>query len=328
MTLQINKINTTKNLLAFSGGVDSSALFFILLENNIPFDIAIVNYNLREQSEKEIEYAKELALRYKKEIFIKEVRIENQSNFEKKARDIRYSFFEEIINKNSYETLITAHQLNDKFEWFLMQLSKGAGLAEILSFEEKTKKGTYTVCRPLINLARDDLKKYLKNKNIKYFIDESNFDEKYKRNYFRKNFSNNFIKEYKEGTKKSFEYLQNDLNSLNINQKPLLKIEELEIFKISKDDNINIRIIDKSLKQRGFLLSKNQRDEILEKKECVISHKIAVNLKSNYIFITPYLTLTMDKKFREKCRVNKLPKNIRAYIFKRDILNEVLMAIS
>jgi len=47
-----------KNLLAFSGGVDSSALFFILLEKKIPFDIAIVNYHKREQSKKEVEYGK------------------------------------------------------------------------------------------------------------------------------------------------------------------------------------------------------------------------------------------------------------------------------
>ncbi|MDD3835568.1 MAG: ATP-binding protein, partial [Sulfurimonas sp.] len=40
-----------KNLLAFSGGVDSSALFFLLLGENIEFDIAIVNYKQRAQSE-------------------------------------------------------------------------------------------------------------------------------------------------------------------------------------------------------------------------------------------------------------------------------------
>jgi 7-cyano-7-deazaguanine synthase in queuosine biosynthesis len=36
--------------VAFSGGGDSTALFFLLLEQNIPFDIAHVNYQTREQS--------------------------------------------------------------------------------------------------------------------------------------------------------------------------------------------------------------------------------------------------------------------------------------
>ena len=54
------------NLLAFSGGVDSSALFFILMDRGIEFDIAIVNYHKREQSIKEVEYAKHLAKKYNK----------------------------------------------------------------------------------------------------------------------------------------------------------------------------------------------------------------------------------------------------------------------
>ncbi len=34
----------SKNLLGFSSGVDSTALFFLLVECEIPFDIAIVHY--------------------------------------------------------------------------------------------------------------------------------------------------------------------------------------------------------------------------------------------------------------------------------------------
>jgi tRNA(Ile)-lysidine synthase len=36
----LEKLRGKKNLLAFSAGVDSTALFFILLQNNINFDIA------------------------------------------------------------------------------------------------------------------------------------------------------------------------------------------------------------------------------------------------------------------------------------------------
>ena len=61
MNLDFSAIQNQKNLLAFSAGVDSSALFFLLLEQNIPFDIAIVNYNLRVQSKDEVFYAKNLA---------------------------------------------------------------------------------------------------------------------------------------------------------------------------------------------------------------------------------------------------------------------------
>lgn len=319
MNLDFSVVKNQKNLLAFSAGIDSSALFFLLLEQNIPFDIAIVDYNLREQSKEEIYYANELATKYNKEIFIHEVILENSSNFEKKARDIRYSFFEEIINKYTYKNLITAHQLNDKLEWFMMQLSKGAGLIELIGFNEFEDKKNYKIYKPLLEISKDELENYLKTNNHKYFIDQSNFDEKYKRNFFRHNFSNKFLEEFSEGVKKSFEYLQNDLTSLNIQNTPLKDIKELEIFLNQKDDNLNIRTIDLSLKRRGFLLTSAQRNEILKQKEITISHKINISIQEDYIWIAPICVERMDKKFKNNCRLNKIPKNIRAYIFKNKI---------
>ena len=325
MNLNFSVIKNQKNLLAFSAGVDSVALFFLLLEQNISFDIAIVDYNLRAQSKDEISYAKELALKYNKSIFIKDIKLENNSNFEKTARDIRYKFFEEIISENSYKNLITAHQLNDKLEWFLMQLSKGAGLVELIGFNEFEQKNNYKIYKPLLNITKDELENYLKMNNHKYFIDESNFDEKYKRNFFRHNFSNLFLQNFSSGVKKSFEYLQNDLNSLNIQNKPIKKIEELEIFLNQKDDNLNIRTIDLSLKKRGVLLSSAQRNEILKQKEITISHKINISILENYIWIAPNCSETIDKKSKEKYRTNKIPKNIRTYIFCKNIDLKMLM---
>ena len=80
MNLNFSAIKESKNLLAFSAGVDSSALFFLLLKQNIPFDIAIVNYNVRVQSKDEVNYAKELALKYNKQIYIKDIKLESTSN--------------------------------------------------------------------------------------------------------------------------------------------------------------------------------------------------------------------------------------------------------
>lgn len=319
MNLDFRVVKNQKNLLAFSAGVDSTALFFLLLEQNIPFDIAIVNYNLRVQSKDEISYAKELATKYNKKIFIHEVILENSSNFEKKARDIRYAFFEEIIELYSYDNLITAHQLNDKLEWFMMQLSKGAGLVELIGFNEFEQKNNYQIYKPLLNITKDELENYLKINNYKYFVDQSNFDEKYKRNYFRHNFSNKFLEEFSFGVKKSFEYLQNDLNSLNIQSNPIKRIEELEIFLNLKDNNLNIRTIDLSLKKRGILLTSAQRDEILRQKEITISHKINISIQENYIWIAPSCNEIIDKKFKEIYRVNHIPKNMRAYIFREKI---------
>ena len=78
----------------------------------------------------------------------------------------------------------------------MMQLSKGAGLVELIGFNEYEQKENYKIYKPLLNITKDELENYLKTNHHKYFIDESNFDEKYKRNYFRHNFSNKFLEEF------------------------------------------------------------------------------------------------------------------------------------
>lgn len=318
MTINKTPLKDKKNLLAFSAGIDSTALFFILLNQNIPFDIAIIDYNKRAQSKLEVAFAKELADKYNKKCFVKDVQI-TDSNFEKKARDIRYNYFEELICEFSYDNLLTAHQLNDKLEWFLMQLSKGAGLVELIGLTQIESRDNYNLVRPILDYSKNELLQFLDENNLKYFTDESNFEEKYQRNYFRKNFANKFLNKFEKGVKRSFDYLEKDIASLEIELVPLYKSSDLEIFRNTRDDNKNIRTIDKSLKIRGLILSKKQRDEIIKQKEIVLSNKITVALREDFIWIAPLSSSVMDKKFKEICRVNKIPKNIRPYLYDIDV---------
>ena len=310
-------ITTNNNLLAFSAGVDSSALFFILLEMDIKFDIAIVDYNLRDQSKDEVTYAKYLAKKYNKKIYLKNYKEDTFS--EKSARDFRYSFFDELIEINNYDSLITAHQLNDKLEWFLMQLSKGAGLIELIGLLEYSKRKNYIVYKPLLNTSKDELLEYLKLNNHKYFIDETNNKDMYKRNYFRNTFANKFLNEYKDGIKNSFKYLQNDIESLDILESEII-LDELKVMTFnSKDMNMIIRYIDKELKKRGLIISSDTRAEIIKQQNIIISNKISISTVNNKVYIAPYSNNTMDKKFKEFCRINKIPNNIRAYLVNKDI---------
>ncbi len=305
-------ITTQKNLLAFSAGVDSTALFYLLVENKIPFDIAIVNYNQRLESKDEVIYATQLAHKYNKKCFISEY--PNSAKFsEKDARDYRYNFFDAIMIENSYETLFTAHQLNDKLEWFLMQFTKGAGLSELFGMQKESFKNGYYILKPLLEYTKQSLKEYLITNKYKFFEDSSNNDEKYRRNYFRHNFSDKLLDKYEKGILNSFEYLEKDLNSL-LDNSTKKEFNELTLYEFNKDLNIAMRIIDKDLKIRGIIISKATRDEILEKKEVVISHKIAIAIVEKKIYIAPYLKTVMTKKFKEKCRVNKIPNNIRGYL--------------
>src|SRR5665648_294854 len=144
LPLDVTHLKEKKNLLAFSAGVDSSALFFLLLENNISFDIALVNYGTRENSSKEEAHAHALAKQYK--LTCHSIKAPTFTNhFEHNARTFRYTFFNTLILEYAYDALITAHQLNDQLEWFLMRLTKGAGVCALLGLEPISQRKNYTL---------------------------------------------------------------------------------------------------------------------------------------------------------------------------------------
>ena len=309
-------LQNSKNLLAFSAGVDSTALFFMLLEDGVKFDIAIVDYELRDQSKEEVAYAKELADKYGMKCHSTQAP-SFESNFEKNARDFRYGYFKELCQTYKYQNLITAHQLNDQLEWMLMRLTKGAGVCEMVSFEPISYKDGMRIIKPLLGYSKDELLAYLQKHNYRYFIDNSNFDEKYERNYFRKHFSDELIDRFKDGIKRSFEYLHKDKEAL-LNYEILYQEKELYIIKAPLLHTLGMAI-DKILKQNGYLLSSSQREEIATQKSIVIGGLWAVEIVEDIAYISPYTNTPMPKKFKEECRVAKIPSKIRAYCYKDEI---------
>ncbi|HEB7535242.1 TPA: tRNA lysidine(34) synthetase TilS [Campylobacter coli] len=305
-----------RNLLAFSYGSDSSALFHFLVQKKIDFDLVMINYKTRKNSDLEEQKAKELALEFRKKIFLKSAPV-IKGNFEKEARDFRYNFFEKICLEQNYDNLILAHHLNDQLEWFLMQLSRGAGLAEILGMQEYEKRQNYTLLRPLLFTSKDEILSYLKENDIFYFQDESNKNEKYFRNYIRKNFSNAFVSKFHQGLKRSFFYLDEDRKKLY----DLESIKEIQGLMICPK---NESLIARAIKMKGLLLSAAQRKEFL-KGDCVLGGKIGIVYKDEKVIVFKYETCQkLPKDFKEACRVAKIPRLLRAYLYNHKIDISVL----
>ena len=310
-------LENKKNLLAFSAGVDSSALFFLLLEKNIAFDIAIVNYGTRLNSEKEEQHARNLAKKYNLTCHtIKAAPF--TSHFEQNARNFRYDFFDTLIEKHNYDNLLTAHQLNDQLEWFLMRLTKGAGVSELIGLEEISRRKKYTLIRPLLQYSKEELQTYLDSRDLPYFIDDSNSDEKYERNRFRKAFSDPLIAEFKEGIKRSFAYLNKDKERLEKAFETVYADKALRIIRLHSE-TAKVKAVDLILKELGYLLSASQREEIEKEKSLVIGGEWAVEMIDDLVYIAPYLNSNMPKKFKEECRVKRIPAKIRPYLYHEKI---------
>lgn len=311
---KLRSLQNKKLLLAFSGGADSTALFFTLLENNIPFDIAIVHYGLRAQADDEVRYAQELATRYDLQCHLhKADRIEQ--NFEYEARHIRYNFFEKLIKDYGYTHLLTAHHLQDRLEWLLMQLCKGAGAAELVGMQESEARTGYTLLRPLLECTREDIMAFLQRHGHKWFHDESNDDLSYKRNYFRHEIATKLLQEYSAGIKQSFKYLQEDAKAL-IKEVQIREADELSLFPATGHKRSDIYHIDKILKTKGYILTAQQREELRSKDEIIAGRKFLVILDKGIYYIAPFITESMDKAFKEECRKLNVPAKLRPYLFK------------
>lgn len=324
--LFIKELKEGKNLLAFSHGTDSTALFYILLKLGIDFDMAMVDYGVRKESKTEVAASLKLAQKWGKKLFLKTCDEKIKSDFENKARDLRYKFFETIIKEHSYTNLILAHQLNDALEWFLMRLSKGSGLSNMLlkpkSFCQKDGF-SYTKLRPMYMMSKDEIYEALKG--VEYFYDKSNDDKKYFRNEIRHEFSDIFIKKFKDGVKKSFKYLLKDETNLNSNYHTYKNIY------ISS----NFYGLDKCIKRLGYVSTKAQKDEINKQlknsNQTILGGKICI-CKMNDFFIAfknEEKTKKFPKEYKEICRKNDIPYHLRVYIFENSLnLNDFLTYIN
>lgn len=306
-----------KNLLAFSGGIDSSALFFLLMNEGIPFDIAIVDYQIRTQSAQEVAFAKALAQEFEKECYLLETELSGQ-NFEANARRIRYDFFETLIAQHGYTNLVTAHQLDDRLEWLLMQLTKGAGLYELLGAQTVEKRDGYQLVRPLLETSKAELKIYLDENSLCSYEDESNRDERYKRNFFRHNIASPLLESYKNGIKKSFSYLNEDLTALYSESSAVQTIGQLHWFKHPGSRRSALIMADRVLKSQGFLMRQGDKERLKTEDEHVVGRQYVVAFHLEYCFIAPYKTKSMSKPFREQCRLLGIPKKLRPYLYENE----------
>ncbi len=321
------RLKGRKNLLAFSGGTDSTALFYLLHDAEIIFDIALVNYHTRPESDVEAATAKALATQYAQHCLIHDANL-SESNFEHKARTLRYDFFTEVIEGEGYDNLITAHQLDDRFEWLLMQLSKGAGVVELIGMYPVEEKEAYTLVRPLLRTSKDELVDYLKANGKSWSDDSSNLDERYKRNYFRHHHSTPLLKKYPQGIKRSLELIEEDIASL-LNTPEVHDIDGLYYFLTPQDRRSTLTTIDKTLKRDGFLMRYGDRESLKDQDVLVVGRRYVVAIGAVLTFIAPYLDKRLEKSFKETCRKLKIEPKLRPYLASRpDVFIEVERVLS
>jgi tRNA(Ile)-lysidine synthase len=207
--------------VAVSGGADSVALLRLLIElrPEIGIVLSVVHFNHKlrgEASEADQQFVAALARQHKLELYCKSGEValhaaQQRESLETAGREMRYAYFDCLIQEGRLNRIATAHTLDDQAETVLMRLARGAGTRGLASiypqllvgssqFSDRVRpqvaSGTqrlaqpsssepHSIIRPLLGCRRRDLESYLKTLGQRWREDASNRDVRHARNRVR-----------------------------------------------------------------------------------------------------------------------------------------------
>ena len=159
----------------------------LLLEQGIDFSVAHCNFQLRgTESDGDQEFVQQTANSLGLEAHIKsfdtlEYARNKKLALQLAARELRYAWFEELLDSTGSDFLLTAHHADDNLETFLINLSRGSGLKGLSGIPKKINR----IRRPLLPFSRESLQLYAESKGLSWREDTSNQQNKYLRNKIR-----------------------------------------------------------------------------------------------------------------------------------------------
>lgn len=192
-------------IIGVSGGPDSVFLLHAMrefsLNTSCEIIIAHVNHGIRgRDSDNDEKFVKNLAdrpslseakklmprqggatLKFELKFESKRVKLAGKSALEEKGREIRREFFEHLRSKYHAKWILTAHTQDDNVETIIFNFLRGSGLGGLAGMKEKN--GFYL--KPLLEISKKEILAFLRAKKIKFCIDKTNADTKFRRNFIR-----------------------------------------------------------------------------------------------------------------------------------------------
>ncbi len=174
-------------IAAVSGGADSVCLAHVLREllGEGLTGIAHFNHKLRgDASEEDERFVAALAAELDVPFHRDEAQVMDVSggNLEQNARHARREFFGRLIKYGVGDRVALGHTRDDQAETVLFRMLRGSGLAGLAGIHPVSANG---IIRPMIDVTRREVAKYLRERGIAWQEDQSNCDLRFARNRIR-----------------------------------------------------------------------------------------------------------------------------------------------
>ena len=181
--------------LGLSGGRDSMALLDLLARlvatrgTGIRRVVAIhVQHGLSRNADAWVTHCEAECARRSVPLIVRHVEVKRRGRgIEAAAREVRYAALAEGAREADARIVMTAHHRDDRLETFLLQWMRGAGLDGLAAFPAaRVFDRDLQLLRPLVDVARTDLERYVELRALSYVDDDTNDDASLLRNSVRR----------------------------------------------------------------------------------------------------------------------------------------------
>lgn len=267
-------------LLACSFGPDSMALFDMLIKEKYHFEVAHVNYHLREESNDEYNALRRYCDSKDIKLHYYENNMKITRNIEEIAREIRYSFFKKLVQTYNFDALLVAHNLDDLLETYLLQKERKI-IPMFYGLNSVSVMGKMKVMRPLLDIRKNSLLAYCDSNKIPYSVDKTNLLNIYRRNYYRNEVISKMNDVQIESLLKEIDTKNDELKLMHENVMKINIHDEASLLALS-DTELAIAI-NQLIKEKlpSFDVSKKF---VLEFKKCLLSSKPNISIKLDNVF--------------------------------------------
>lgn len=172
--------------LAFSGGLDSTALLHLLHAQGIKGLYALhIHHGLQDTADAWAKQCQAQCRKLKVPCEVLHVKIDptNSVGPEAAARMARYNALRSKMREG--DVLVTAHHRDDQAETVLLRLLRGAGVAGLAAMRPVTSFAPGILWRPLLQTPRAEILAYAKSAKLKWIEDPHNHVPRYARSFLR-----------------------------------------------------------------------------------------------------------------------------------------------